>query len=270
MLTSIDTILNYEAPLVFQFNGASYEVPNLNTLSFKELNILKNSFLETTWLQWLSQYFDKDVVQWLSTNQVRAIFDQLEEHSGFTISEVASLFQTIEQYPVAFTEDLFRSGFTLFTFLDLKPLEALFIFRSILATTERSTLVAKIRNWKYAFGLQDYIAADLWLLLLQINSKNPNNVKPDAYGRFPNKEHTDINEELKEYNEQGQDQNLTDEEIDALNDLLLQKNTAKPEEVEKPKKKRKPLTDEQKKRYAANRAAKKELKQLTDKVISKN
>jgi hypothetical protein len=295
MLESIDLLLDYDSPLVFEFKGESCKMPNLNTFSFKELRDLLNALKTYKGLtDWLTPFFPKDLAKSLSERQKIAIFENIQKHSGFTISDVSLLFVTIEKYTDELSQDLLNKNLTLFDLIKMKPLEGLLVFRSLLKTNERSALIAAINNWSQPFGLQDFILSDLIRLTIQVNSQKPNDVPADVYPRLPFPKQSDSFAEFDKLNEGVENEpELTDEEIEILSEKLLK--AVMPSEVEdvtdikkdepvskvqqeidkinkaKKTKKRKPQTEEQKKRYAANRAAKRqELKQLTDKVISKN
>lgn len=222
-MTSIQVFLNYDKPLEFEFENEVYEIANLNTFTFYELNNLRENIRRRKFNNWLSLYFPKEVLKALSQNQQTAIIEGLEENSGFKLSDVWLLFELIEKYPEELTNDLVSRNLTIFKLLELKPLEAVLAMKGLLKTNDRSEVIAKIRGWKWSFGQSDWQQADLWRLLLQVNSKNPNSVPGDVYYRLPMKKDSDINDELEKLNQNSEDE-LTEEEIEVIMENLRLKN----------------------------------------------
>lgn len=220
----IESFFNESKPLKFSLNGKAFIMPNLNSLNYLELQEMIDEIQGNHFSRWLFKFTSYNIIKELSVSQNQMIISSIENHCGFKISELALIFSIMENHPEEFILDLASKGLNLNKFFKLKPFEAIYLIKGILKGVERSYISAAYKEYKYPFALEDWILSDIWRLLLQVNSKEPNNVPSDAYGRLPIRSNADNIRELEKYND-GQEaaEEKSPEEIEEFMQAVIDK-----------------------------------------------
>jgi len=207
----ISLILN--KPFEIDLGDDVIKLRNMNDFSWEELyDIIDDLYSQERFHDRMKTLLTTDNYSRLSFNNMVAIVEGWQKHSGVTFQEVALVRYTIDEYPNELEYDLrhFLGIKGIRGLLeDSKPLEAFKVVNS-LYRHHGGYLQAKTQDYKHPFSISDWMLSDLVVLTIKSMKEKPND--PVEYPMRP-KENENARMALPFAHE---DIELTQDQIDEL------------------------------------------------------